>query len=216
MTDQSSCPPRRYFYANAVYLVYSSGMLLINYGGFDEKTTNNLYLIFGMLHIVSTESSQSVVHVSSHRDFYTRLLPIIPCALPSPPGVPLPPQLVRPAETHPLSPLVTRPQVNAWMYVWAWKNRSWGDRVVVPEWMNVVGSGLYMASATMYGYEDRSQPRSTVIMAVSDGGDGGDEVKEEKSCDKEDDEAGDWGYASKADDDHADVCRCTGWRRSRR
>jgi hypothetical protein len=32
--------------------------------------------------------------------------------------------------------------------------------------MNVVGSGLYMASATMYGYEDRSQPRSTVIMAV--------------------------------------------------
>lgn len=33
--------------------------------------------------------------------------------------------------------------VNAWMYVWAWQDRTWTDWVVVPEYFNVVGALLY-------------------------------------------------------------------------
>lgn len=43
--------------------------------------------------------------------------------------------------------------LNAWMYWWAWKGRSWKDPIVYPEYLNVLGALLYLWSAALYPTE---------------------------------------------------------------
>ena len=43
--------------------------------------------------------------------------------------------------------------VNAWMYWYAWKGKAWNDPLVFPEYMNVLGAGLYLWSAALYPSE---------------------------------------------------------------
>jgi hypothetical protein len=42
-----------YFYANVVYVIYSSGMLLINYSDIDTDMQNFYYMLFGIVHCVN-------------------------------------------------------------------------------------------------------------------------------------------------------------------
>ena len=36
--------------------------------------------------------------------------------------------------------------INAWMFVYSWAGKSWTDKVLFPEYLNVIGAGLYMWS----------------------------------------------------------------------
>jgi hypothetical protein len=36
--------------------------------------------------------------------------------------------------------------INAWMFVYSWVGKSWTDKVLFPEYLNVIGAGLYMWS----------------------------------------------------------------------
>lgn len=44
--------------------------------------------------------------------------------------------------------------LNAWQYAYAWYNRRWNDVVLYPEIMNILGSWLYLITATWYPLAD--------------------------------------------------------------
>ena len=44
--------------------------------------------------------------------------------------------------------------LNAWQYAYAWYNRRWNDVVLYPEIMNILGSWLYLISASWYAQVD--------------------------------------------------------------
>ena len=55
-------------------------------------------------------------------------------------------------------------------YVWSWRDQGWFDWVVIPEYLNVIGALLYLASAWLYPYEASGQGDdyySKTIFAVS-------------------------------------------------
>ena len=56
-----------------VYVVYSSGMLLADYGGFDYETNNLIYLVFGVVHAIN-----SCMYVWSWADHDWFDLPVLP------------------------------------------------------------------------------------------------------------------------------------------
>ncbi|CAF1312480.1 unnamed protein product [Rotaria sordida] len=106
----------RYMLANLVYLIYSIGILIINFHpSFNEKSTNissiklttldqpvnmnpninRYYIIFGILHLIS-----------------------------------------------------------AFLYWWAWRDRSWLDIIMIPEYLNHIEAGLYLWSAFWYSKQD--------------------------------------------------------------
>jgi hypothetical protein len=86
----------RYFYANVLYVIYSTGMLLIDWGNLDTKTDNMLYIIFGFVHVV-----------------------------------------------------------NAAMYLWMWAELrpTIFSFFCMADWLNVLGSFLYLWSAFLYSHE---------------------------------------------------------------
>ena len=108
----------RYMLANIVYLIYSIGILMINFhpifnndvesnpinnrsNPLDEIIENNLlvnrsYIILGFLHLIS-----------------------------------------------------------AILYAWAWRDRSWFDIVMIPEYLNHLAAGFYLWSAYWYAKQDR-------------------------------------------------------------
>ena len=36
--------------------------------------------------------------------------------------------------------------INAFMFIWSWEDRSYFDKVMIPEYLNVLGAGLYLWS----------------------------------------------------------------------
>jgi len=40
--------------------------------------------------------------------------------------------------------------INAFMYIWAWEDRPWYHECMFPEYLNVVGAFLYLASRFFY------------------------------------------------------------------
>jgi hypothetical protein len=41
--------------------------------------------------------------------------------------------------------------VNAFMFAWAWDEKSWTDFEMYPEYLNIIGASLYLWSSTLYG-----------------------------------------------------------------
>jgi hypothetical protein len=97
----------RYMLANLVYLIYSIGILIINFHpSFNETSTisknldhnpniNRYYIGLGILHLLS-----------------------------------------------------------AFLYWWAWRDRSWLDIIMIPEYLNHIEAGLYLWSAFWYSKQD--------------------------------------------------------------
>jgi hypothetical protein len=44
--------------------------------------------------------------------------------------------------------------ISAFLYFWAWHNRSWLDIIMIPEYLNHIEAGLYLWSAVWYPRED--------------------------------------------------------------
>lgn len=96
----------RYMLANIVYLIYSIGILFINFHpSFNEKSNstldinsnhiNRFYIILGFLHLISAS-----------------------------------------------------------LYLWAWRDRSWFDIIMIPEYLNHIEAGFYLWSAFWYSKQD--------------------------------------------------------------
>lgn len=84
----------RYMLANIVYLIYSIGILLINFhSSFNENSPhfNRYYIALGWIHLISAS-----------------------------------------------------------LYLWAWRDRSWLDVIMIPEYLNHLEAGLYLWSAFWY------------------------------------------------------------------
>jgi len=43
--------------------------------------------------------------------------------------------------------------VNSFMYIWTWEGKSLFDKIMIPEYLNVLGAVLYLWSSTFYGHE---------------------------------------------------------------
>jgi len=44
--------------------------------------------------------------------------------------------------------------ITAFLYWWSWKDRSWLDIIMIPEYLNHIEGGLYLWSAIWYSRED--------------------------------------------------------------
>ncbi|CAF4202443.1 unnamed protein product, partial [Rotaria magnacalcarata] len=44
--------------------------------------------------------------------------------------------------------------LSASLYLWAWRDRSWFDIVMIPEYLNHIEAGLYLWSAFWYSRQD--------------------------------------------------------------
>jgi hypothetical protein len=107
----------RYLLANMIYMVYSIGILLINFHPIFNETVDN-----DRSANISNILDQSIHH----------------------------------------SPLVSRSYIglgllhllSAILYWWAWRDRSWLDMVMIPEYLNHIAAGLYIWSACWYGKQD--------------------------------------------------------------
>lgn len=107
----------RYMLANLIYLIYSIGVLLINFHPFFDDDTD-----------VTPATNRSN-------------------PLDEPIGS---------------NPLVNRSYMflaflhlaSALLYAWAWRDRSWFDLVMIPEYLNHFAAGLYLWSAYWYEKQD--------------------------------------------------------------
>lgn len=43
--------------------------------------------------------------------------------------------------------------VNSFMFIWTWEDKSFFDKVMIPEYFNVAGALLYLWSSTLYGHD---------------------------------------------------------------
>lgn len=44
--------------------------------------------------------------------------------------------------------------ISAFLYLWAWRDRSWLDLVLIPEYLNHCEAALYLWSAIWYSRQD--------------------------------------------------------------
>ncbi|CAF1935203.1 unnamed protein product [Rotaria magnacalcarata] len=106
----------RYMLANLVYLIYSTGILIINFHpSFNEKSIDTSQVL--------SKNLDSPVNINPNVNGYYIGLGVL----------------------HLLS---------ASLYLWAWRDRSWFDIVMIPEYLNHIEAGLYLWSAFWYSRQD--------------------------------------------------------------
>ncbi|CAF1209752.1 unnamed protein product [Adineta steineri] len=106
----------RYMLANIVYLIYSIGILIINFHpSFNNNSTETSS-------ILSKNLDQPIDYNSNINRYYIIL-----------------------GFLHLLS---------AFLYWWAWRDRSWLDIIMIPEYLNHIEAGLYLWSAFWYSKQD--------------------------------------------------------------
>jgi hypothetical protein len=106
----------RYMLANLVYLIYSIGILIINFHpSFNEKSTTTSLII--------SKNLDQPIDLNPNINLYYVGLGIL----------------------HLLS---------AFLYWWAWRDRSWLDIIMIPEYLNHIEAGLYLWSAFWYSKQD--------------------------------------------------------------
>jgi hypothetical protein len=98
----------RYMLANIVYLIYSIGILIINFHpSFNENSTDNSLLTSKSFDISRYYIALGLIHL-----------------------------------------------ISASLYLWAWRDRSWFDIIMIPEYLNHLEAGLYLWSAFWYSKQD--------------------------------------------------------------
>eukprot|EP01102_Stenamoeba_stenopodia_P011865 TRINITY_DN3674_c0_g1_i1.p1 TRINITY_DN3674_c0_g1~~TRINITY_DN3674_c0_g1_i1.p1 ORF type:complete len:167 (-),score=22.95 TRINITY_DN3674_c0_g1_i1:417-917(-) len=56
--------------------------------------------------------------------------------------------------------------ISAFLYWWSWTNKRWYEIVVWPEYLNMIGASLYLASAILYRYEDKENVEDRTTLQV--------------------------------------------------
>ncbi|UJR35060.1 hypothetical protein I4U23_027836 [Adineta vaga] len=114
----------RYMFANLIYLGYAIGMLITSFHSFDESSITSIGESFSN---IMTTPSISILDQPVHHTLLTNRLYLVFNII------------------H---------LISAFTYIWAWRDQSWLNIIMIPEYLNVIAATLYIWSAMLYPKQD--------------------------------------------------------------